>query len=188
MSSTMMTIDDVIPAEYRELAERLFPSTGAGAPRTAGFPDEQQFARLLGIENDFNQALKDAQTDTVMKRILVHFRNNVELLIHKTWVEKADEAHKEKLLSRIPRFVEAMEAARYDDALKVFINIVQELAYLLFGAQSHKDDFIEYTFRIDGQIGLFWWYAGKLPILQDVQNSQLKKVYLLIGVCFLAAF
>ncbi|MCA1951349.1 MAG: hypothetical protein LDL24_12310 [Treponema sp.] len=188
MSSTMMTIDDVIPTEYRELAERLFPATGVGAPRTTGFPDEQQFARLLGIENDFNQALNDTQTNMVIKRILVHFRNNVELLIHKTWVEKADEAHKEKLLMRIPRFVEAMEAGLYDQALKVFINILEELAYLLFGAQSHKNDFIEYTFRIDSQIGLFWWYSSKLPLLQDTGDLNLVKVYLLIGICFLASF
>jgi len=188
MSSTMITIDDVIPAEYRELTDRLFPTTGVGDPGTDAFLAEQQFARLLGIENDFNQALGDPRNDLVIKRLLVHFRNNVELLIHKTWIEKADEAHKEKLLTRIPHFVDVMEAEQWDQALSVFINIMQELAYLLFGAQSHKADFIEYTFRIDSQIGLFWWYGSKLPQLQDVQDKHLIKVYLLIGVCFLASF
>jgi hypothetical protein len=188
MSSTMMTIDDVIPAEYRELADRLFPATGVGAPGPKGFLAEQQFARLLGIEEDFNQAVQEQQNQAVLKRLLVHFQNNVELLIHKTWVEKADEAHKEKLLTRIPRFVENMEAGHYEQALAVFINILQELAYLLFGAQSHKGDFIEYTFRIDSQIGLFWWYAGKLSQLQSVQDNDLIRAYLLIGICFLADF
>jgi hypothetical protein len=183
----MMTIDDVIPAEYRELTERLFPATGVGAPGFNGFLAEQQFAKMLGIESDFTQALKDPQNELVHKRLLVHFQNNVELLIHKTWVEKADETHKEKLLSRIPRFVNTMEAGQYDTALQVFITILQELAYLLFGAQSHKGDFIEYTFRIDSQIGLFWWYAGKLPQLQDVREKDLLRAYLLIGICFLAA-
>lgn len=188
MSSTMMTIDDVIPAEYRELTERLFPAADTGARGTDGFQAEQQFARILGIEGDFSQALSDTQGNVVLKRLLIHFRNNVELLIHKTWVEKADEAHKEKLLSRIPHFVDAMESGIYEKALPEFINILQELAYLLFGAQSHKGDFIEYTFRIDSQIGLFWWYSGKLSLLQDLKDNQIIKVYLLIGICFLAAF
>jgi hypothetical protein len=187
MSSTTMTIDDVIPAEYRELADRLFPATGVGAPESKGFLAEQQFAKVLGIESDFNQALSDPKNEAVLKRLLVHFQNNVELLIHKTWVEKADEEHKEKLLSRIPRFVETIAAGDYEKALGGFINILQELAYLLFGAQSHKGDFIEYAFRIDSQIGLFWWYAGKLPHMQGFQDRELLRVYLLIGICFLAA-
>lgn len=183
----MMTIDDVIPAEYRELADRLFPATGVGAIGSKDFLAEQQFAKIIGIESDFSNALKDLHNEAIQRRLLVHFQNNVELLIHKTWVEKADEAHKEKLLSRIPHFVETMEAEKYEQALDVFINILQELAYLLFGAQSHKGDFIEYTFRIDSQIGLFWWYAGKLPQLREVQEKELLRTYLLIGICFLAA-
>jgi len=183
----MMTIDDVIPAEYRELADRLFPATGVGAPGSTDFLAEQQFAKILGIESDFNEALSGFTNEGVLKRLLVHFQNNVELLIHKTWVEKADEAHKVKLLSRIPRFVETVALGEYEQALGMFINILQELAYLLFGAQSHKGDFIEYTFRIDSQIGLFWWYAGKLSQLQGFQDRELLRVYLLIGICFLAA-
>ncbi|AEJ18807.1 hypothetical protein [Gracilinema caldarium] len=183
----MISIDDVIPAEYRELTDQLFPATGVGAPGFNGFLAEQQFAKLLGIDHDFIQALHDSQDELVLKRLLIHFQNNVELLIHKTWVEKADEAHKEKLLTRIPRFVNTMESGQYDVALQMFIDIEQELAYLLFGAQSHKGDFLEYTFRIDSQIGLFWWYAGKLSQLQTVRVQEMLRVYLLIGICFLAA-
>ncbi|MFQ3547619.1 MAG: hypothetical protein SNJ56_04715 [Termitinemataceae bacterium] len=187
-----MTIDDVLPTEYREIANRLFPSTREGAHGMVGFQaleSVEDFAKLLGVGSELSKALNS--TDSLdLKRLLVHFRNNLELLVHKTWVEKADEANKEKLLNRIPQFIAEIEQRQYSKALTSFITLVQELAYLLFGAQSHKDDFIEYTFRIDPQIGLFWWYTRKLDQVaapQVQQTTDIQKAYLLIGICFLAS-
>jgi len=112
----------------------------------------------------------------------------VELLIQKTWVEKADEAHKEKLLDRIPVFLSDMENSDYGRALKTFTHILDELSYLLFGSQSHKGDFLAYTFRIDPQVGLFWWYAGNLASLLGSDDQGSLNAVILIGVCFLSAF
>ena len=185
MSSTLSNLQEPIPAEYREVAERLFPSTGTGAHAEAA---ALEFARQLGVGNDFSAIFSSEDGERALKRQLGHFRNNVELLIQKTWVEKADEAHKEKLLDRIPVFVADIEKGDSERALRTFVHILDELAYLLFGAQSHKADFIEYAFRIDPQIGLFWWYAGKLSSLLGSPDPLALRSFLLIGVCFLASF
>jgi hypothetical protein len=103
-------------------------------------------------------------------------------------VEKADEAHKEKLLDRLPLFVADMEAGDYSRALKTFVHIADELAYLLFGSQSRKGDFIEYVSRIDSQMGLFWWYAGAVSSLLGEEDAKRLRAILLVGVCFLAGF
>jgi hypothetical protein len=70
---------------------------------------------------------------------------------------------------------------------------LEELAYLFFGAQSHKDDFTEYTFRIDTQMGLFWWYGGQLvnPRFLEWAKSAEKEyleAVLLLGICYLTNF
>jgi hypothetical protein len=182
MSFAPPVIDEVIPAEYRAIAGDLFTSgdaTGGNALR---------FASFLGISDDYAQLVSvDIETKTrADRRILGHFRNNLELLIQKTWVEKADEAHKEKLLSRVPSLVSDLERQDYSRALKTFIQIIDELGYLLFGAQSRKGDFIEYTFRIDPSLGLFWWYAGRLSSLVGDGDTDHVRALLMIGVCYLA--
>jgi len=181
MSFAPAVIDEVIPAEYRDIAEELF---------TAGDDERRatRFSALLGIVDDY-EALVDPDLDVrsrAERRILSHFRNNLELLIQKTWVEKADEAHKEKLLVRVPTLVSDLEKADYAHALKYLILIIDELGYLLFGSQSRKGDFIEYAFRIDPCLGLFWWYAGRLSALVGDSDARRVRAMLLLGVCFLA--
>jgi hypothetical protein len=128
----------------------------------------------------------------------VHFQNNLDLLIQKTWVEKADEARKDKLQDRVPGLMDAIEQENYPAALKEFSEILDELAYLFFGAQSYKDDFTEYTLRIDVQLGLFWWYGGKIGCLEPkgegsaslgaVSDKEALWAILLLGICYLTDF
>ncbi len=189
MSVARPFIDEVIPFEFRSVAEKLFPeadgvSNGASSEETAA-----RFAAILGVGQEYERcALAAADRERADRRLLAHFRNNVELLVQKTWVEKADEALKEKLLDRLPVFVTEMETADYGRALKTFVHIADELAYLLFGSQSRKGDFIEYVSRIDSQMGLFWWYAGAVSSLLGEGDAQRVRAILLIGVCFLAGF
>ncbi len=184
----MPVIDTVIPEEYLRVTERLFPSPGAGSETIPSKDAIEEFAQTLGVASEYGSLHQGLDVDHATRRMLGHFRNNVELLVQKTWVEKADEALKEKLLNRLPYFIEEMEAGQFDRALKTFILILQELAYLLFGAQSHKTDFIEYVLRIDPIIGLFWWYALNLSSLGGVEDFQLLRSAILLGVCFLASF
>lgn len=182
-------IDEVIPSEFRTVAEKLFPETVGVSNGDTPKQIAARFAAVLGVGEEYDRSVissDDRQRSD--RRLLAHFRNNVELLVQKTWVEKADEALKEKLLDRLPGFVADMEAADYSRALKTFVHIADELAYLLFGSQSRKSDFIEYVSRIDSQMGLFWWYAGAVSSLLGEGDAERVRAILLIGVCFLAGF
>jgi hypothetical protein len=187
MNFARPVLDEVIPAEYRVIAGELFSDAGLAA-----YPKGiERFAEVLGVVAEFRESFDPGKatlgTPVSDRRLLGHFRNNVELLIQKTWVEKADEAHKEKLLDRIPVFVLDMERSDYPRALRTFIHILDELAYLLFGAQSRKGDFIEYAFRIDAHLGLFWWYAGNLSSMLGETDERRIRAVLVIGVCYLSS-
>ncbi|MDR2150821.1 MAG: hypothetical protein LBO67_08465 [Spirochaetaceae bacterium] len=179
-----------LPEEYRSCAERLFPSTGLSSGQSlkeAGMA----FADLLGIGNDYTRfyAVVGSEKQALIRRLLTHFQNNMSLLIQKTWVEKVDEERKEKLQDRIPGLIELIEAGSYQKAVAEFGIILEELAYLFFGVQSQKDDFTTYTFRIDDQIGLFWWYGSQIAHMQNtVLDDESLQAILLIGLCYLTNF
>jgi hypothetical protein len=94
--------------------------------------------------------------------------------------------------------VNDIEREDYSAALMEFSAILDELAYLFFGAQSSKDDFTEYTLRIDTQIGLFWWYGGQIGCLYSQEKGtrlggsdleqDIFRALLMIGICYLTNF
>jgi hypothetical protein len=182
---------NMIPEEYRKTASALFPSDGPHAQQKPGIEAAIAFAEILGIGNDYRRIL-DTSTVEQMAHFLRHFRNNLDLLIQKTWVEKADETRKEKLQERVPPFIDEVEKESYQQALVDFSVILEELAYLFFGAQSNENDFTEYTFRIDTQMGLFWWYGGQIGCLRSVPTQALDdtvlRAILLLGICYLTNF
>lgn len=146
-----------------------------------------EFAEILGIGADYRRLLAVDQGGGETLQFLAHFQNNLDLLIQKTWVEKADEARKERLEDQIPGFIAEIKQGDIQKALKDFGVILEELAYLFFGAQSAREDFVEYALRIDIQMGLFWWYGGQLGGLPPADAESLWAV-LLIGICYLTNF
>jgi hypothetical protein len=184
---------NMIPEEYRKTASALFPPDGSHAEQKPGIEAAIAFAEILGIGNDYRRLL-DTSTSTIgqVTHFLQHFQNNLDLLIQKTWVEKADETRKEKLQDKIPAFIDEIEQESYQRALINFGAILEELAYLFFGAQSNKDDFTEYTFRIDTQMGLFWWYGGQIGRLRSAitqaPDPTVLRAILLLGICYLTNF
>jgi hypothetical protein len=183
------TVNPTVPEDYRKIAEALFPPEGYPAGNGPPLEAARAFAGILGIGSDYERLFESRD----MGRFLVSFQNNLDLLIQKTWVEKADETRKEKLLDKVPAFIAGIEQNEYWKALEEFGVILEELAYLFFGVQSQKDDFTEYTFRIDTQMGLFWWYGGQLgnPRFLEWAKSADKKqleAVLLLGICYLTNF
>ncbi|MDR2176917.1 MAG: hypothetical protein LBP20_02615 [Treponema sp.] len=185
-----MRINTSIPSEYREAAEKLFPADGEPDAAAA-----RAFAKILGIEADYTRLFQVNKDSGETHHFLAHFQNNLNLLIQKTWVEKADEARKAKLETRVPPFVREIEQGDFRRALHDFGVILQELAYLFFGSQSTGEDFIEYALRIDIQMGLFWWYGVQLNRLADPSGENGKAAHdeslwavLLIGICYLTNF
>ncbi|MDR0374933.1 MAG: hypothetical protein LBH85_04340 [Treponema sp.] len=179
MRSASLHINSAIPEEYQEIAAALFLENSS-------LETVDQFAHVLGIGNDYKRFLAITDTTEIHKR-LAHFQSNLNILIQKTWVEKADELRKEKLQDRTPDFIEQIEKGDYQKALKDFNGILDELAYLFFGIQSHKEDFTEYTFRIDTQMGLFWWYGSQLASFKQTDSDHLKAL-LALGICYLTNF
>jgi hypothetical protein len=200
MYSCPPCVNNAIPAEYRKIAEELFPPGGFPAGTGPALESAMAFAKILGISADYRKLLLNRKTGKDFHTFLVHFQNNLDLLIQKTWVEKADEARKDKLQDRVPGLLDALEQENYPLAMREFSGILDELAYLFFGAQSYKDDFTEYTLRIDVQMGLFWWYGGKIGCLQPKGGLQPEDgnarspdkevlwAILLIGICYLTDF
>jgi hypothetical protein len=198
MLSCPPCVNNAIPTEYRKTAEELFLPGGFPAGTVPTLEAAIAFAGILGIGVDYKKLLADRQSGKDFHTFLVHFQNNLDLLIQKTWVEKADEARKDKLQDRVPGLLDAIEQENYPLALREFGGILEELAYLFFGAQSYKDDFTEYTLRIDAQIGLFWWYGGQIGCLQPkeganalsgaVPDKEVLWAILLIGICYLTDF
>ena len=183
-----------IPAEYRKIAEALFPPGGFKPGHGPDLKAAGAFAKALGIDADYQRLLALDKKNRGIQTFLEHFQNNLDLLIQKTWVEKADEARKEKLQDEVPPLMALIEQGNFHQALEGFGAILEELAYLFFGTQSTKDDFTEYTFRIDAQIGLFWWYGGRLATLKGLyeknkaRDTQVLWAVLLIGLCYLTNF
>jgi hypothetical protein len=200
MYSCPPSVNEAFPEYYRKIALALFPPEGYPLGEGPAFESVAAFAEILGIGNDYRNMLDSAKTGADLRPWLEHFQNNLDLLIQKTWVEKADEARKEKLINRLPGLIADIEKEDYERALGGFGTILEELAYLFFGAQSYKDDFTEYVLRIDLQIGLFWWYGGQISKLQHPggykppneesarKEQQCFKAVLLIGICYFTNF
>jgi len=193
MSRGQTSAGFALPGEYRKPAERLFPEEGYSKGQSPDLKSAAGFAKSLGIDVDYQRLLALDKNSVELRTFLEHFQNNLDLLIQKTWVEKAEEKRKEHLQDKIPLFMGFIENGDYPKAIEEFASILEELAFLFFGIQSGKNDFTEYTFRIDAQMGLFWWYGARLNRLRDFSetNSGDDKILwavLLLGLCYLTNF
>ena len=183
-----------MPGDYRKAAERLFPRDGFSKGQKPDLKAVGDFAKVLGIGIEYQRLLALDKNSSELRTFLDHFQNNLDLLVKKTWVDKSDETRKGKLQDDIPLFMTTIEQTDYTKAVEEFSKILDELAYLFFGIQSEKEDFTEYTFRIDAQMGLFWLYSGKLVLfneLNDKNTDNSDKVLwaiLLLGLCYLTNF
>jgi hypothetical protein len=189
-----------VPDEYHKVIDSLFSesvlaSGKAPAPKTIAL-----FAASMGIEANYirlkrsivkkiekNTHLENDAYSGGLRNFLMRFQENFDLLIAKTWVEKDDEERKERLQWKIPDFVMQIERGEYARALVEFSAIISELTYLLFGEQSQKDDFLDYTFRIDSAMGLFFWYGLHLDVFFE-QKDEIARDILLLGMCYLTDF
>jgi hypothetical protein len=189
-----------VPVEYHKVIDSLFSESVLSSGKPPAPKAIDAFAGSMGIAANYTR-LKRSIVKKVQKNarpnsdayggglhpFLMRFQENFDLLVAKTWVEKDDEDRKERLQWKIPGFVKQIERGEYAEALVEFSGIIRELTYLLFGEQSKKDDFLDYTFRIDTAMGLFFWYGLHLDIF-FAQNSETARDILLLGMCYLTDF
>jgi hypothetical protein len=119
--------------------------------------------------------------------LLEVFRDNVRLLVAKTWVDGKDESKKAEALTLLEAFSGMVHAGDYNNAIPAFIGVADAIASLLFGEAPGDAGFIDYVFRIDPRLGIFYWYVGELRE-QGPVDPDLARIELLVGVYALASF
>lgn len=116
---------------------------------------------------------------------LVHsFKNNLTLLVQKTWVEKSDIALKEQLLYQLDVFLGNEE---WKSNYVLFLQLINQAVYLMFGQKPDTPDFDEYSLRIDPEFGIFWWYISNLPSKADWSEEKCR-IAMMVGMYFLANY
>jgi hypothetical protein len=191
MASRETEIDDRLATDTEKAAFKALPLLiTADENRRARYA--VQIADVLGNPGEFHQYVSGSTPDRLARidRLLRVFRENVELLVHKTWVEKTEEKPKERLLEDLQIFEREFREGAVPTAFKRFVALANSMASLLFGHQSKAEDFIAYCFRIDPKFGLFFWYIGELE--KQARDGDfaddLFTVEILLGVYVLSSF
>jgi hypothetical protein len=194
MSQGHSSANFTLPGEYRKPAERLFPKSGFSKGQKPDLKAAIEYAKVLGVGSEYQRVLALDKNSAELCTFLEQFQNNLGLLIQKTWVDKSDERRKGKLQDKVQPFMALIEQGEFFKSIEEFAAILEELAYLFFGHQTEKEDFTEYTFRIDAQMGLFWWYGGRLVLLNELndkngnRDDKILWAVLLLGICYLTNF
>jgi hypothetical protein len=191
MSSRETTIDvRLVPDVDRVAFETLPLLVGAEDARRGRYA--MQLADILGNAGEFQQYVNTPPPERLARidRLLRIFRENVELLVHKTWVEKSEEKPKDRLLDDLLAFEREFRDGAICPAFKRFVALANSIASLLFGHQSKAEDFLAYCFRIDPKFGLFFWYVSELEkqAREGVCTDDLMTVETLLGVYVLSCF
>lgn len=136
-------------------------------------------ASAFGSGKEFTKIDKESTS-----KLLESFKNNLTLLIQKTWVEKSDIALKDQLLYQLNIF---LSNENWKDNYTLFLQLINQAVFLMFGQKPDTPDFAEYTLRIDPEFGIFWWYVSNLP--PKTQWTEEKcRIAMLLGMYFLANY
>ncbi|MEI6876220.1 MAG: hypothetical protein WCL50_13945 [Spirochaetota bacterium] len=150
------------------------------------------FADILGNPGEFKRYALGSQGDRLaaIDHLLKVFKENAELLVHKTWVEKSDDKRKERLIEEIASFEREFREGAIRPSFSRFVVLCHSIAHLLFGVQSRADDFLLYTFRIDPKLGLFFWFVSELEeqARDDRGPDELRTMETLVGMYVLSSF
>jgi len=173
-----------------EIFSEMVSSTGTEREAKA-----LSIADLLGNPGEFCFYVNSTEDQRLIRtfHLLRVFRENVELLVHKTWANEADEKSNQVLFEDLKVFTEDYRAGRMSSAFRRFISIARAIPTLFFGSAGRAPDFIEYAFRIDPKFGLFFWYVGELEkqmrsLAEIADRDQLFMLETLLGAYILSCF
>jgi len=141
-----------------------------------------KIACAFGAASGFSAISND---NDATKKLLTSFKNNLTLLIQKTWVEKSDIALKDSLLIELDKLLS--DDQTWLGKYSLFLEIINQAVFLMFGQSTDSPDFAEYSIRIDPEFGIFWWYISSLPASIDWSEEKCK-LAMLIGMYFLANY
>jgi hypothetical protein len=142
-------------------------------------------ASAFGSDPSFKAICEGSSDDE--SHLIASFQKNLTLLVQKTWVEKSDEDMKEQVLYKLEQFCKSLSRKTWASSYVPFLEILDGVVYLMFGAQTKSDDFEEYALRIDPEFGTFWWYVQSLPKTTDWSDDKCR-VCIELGMFFLANY
>ena len=189
MQSSIFENDDAMPDVVKKAATEVLPKFISTASVNVLTSSAVQLAAAFGDQGEFKSIVagKDSARDSAEQKLVSGFQKNLELLVQKTWVEKADEAMKEEMLFRINTLCKNLSRFDYHTSLSEFLPVLHDVVYLLFGSLAKADGFLEYAVRIDPDFGFFWYYINSLPPHAEWSEEKCRAAVLL-GICFLANF
>ena len=165
------------------LSEFLDAKTIAALSDFIDKTDDYQASAAL-IASAFNFELKTTENENDIKKLVSSFKNNLTLLIQKTWVEKSDIALKDQLLYQLDVF---LSNESWKNSFGFFLELLNQAVFLMFGQNPSSPDFPEYALRIDPEFGIFWWYISNLPPKNDWTNEKCR-VAMVLGMYFIANY
>lgn len=189
MQISIFENDNSMPEVVKQAVTSILPAFVKTTDDTEIASLTVQLALAFGDQGLFPPvvAAKDAGREEAEKKLVASFQRNLQLLVQKTWVEKADEAMKEEMLQRIDALSKNLFNRDYHSSLSDFLPVLHDVVYLLFGTLARSDSFLEYAVRIDPDFGFFWYYINSLPPHKDWSEEKCRSAVLL-GICFLANF
>jgi len=192
MSFPESAIDDRLVTDAEKAAFVVLPLL-VGSDDALRSRYAMQLADIIGNPGEFQVYASGAPAERLAQidRLLRVFSENVELLVHKTWVEKTEEKPKERLLDDLAAFERDFREGSVAPAFRRFVAVAHAIASLLFGAQSRASDFLQYCFRIDPKFGLFFWYVSELEAQARgpaLPCDELMTIEVLLGVYVLSSF
>ncbi|HOT59633.1 MAG TPA: hypothetical protein P5519_01960 [Spirochaetia bacterium] len=115
---------------------------------------------LLGTKGGFSKYLhgNGGELKTRQARLLSIFLHNIDLLLHRTWVNEVDESKKAEALEELSIFSAEMAQGDPAKALAHLITISDLLIHLLFGNAFEAVNYKEFLIRIDPQFALLYYF------------------------------
>lgn len=145
-------------------------------------------ADIVAKEFGASASLFEKESDEFEKKLISSYQKNLSLLIQKTWVEKEDAELKEQVLYKLAEYCKLLAKGKWLNAYSDFLQIIDDVVYLMFGAMTKTDEFDEYALRIDPEFGVFWYYINSLPKESSEMEDEKCRVIMLLGMYFLANY
>jgi hypothetical protein len=189
MGETVYAVEDPADLDIEKAAFEIFPLFVGTTNAVSRREYASALADLIGGPGAFRKYVVGNSGDLVTRRnhLLDVFKDNVRLLVAKTWVEGKDETRKEKALAGLDTFIGMISAEDYPNAIPAFVTVADSVAELLFGEVPGDPGFMDYVFRIDPRLGIFYWFVDRLRE-QATVDPELAHTELLVGAYSLASF
>jgi len=192
MSFPAFAVDERLVSDAEKEAFPIFGRLVSARNSAERADTASAFADILGNPGEFARYAQGSRGERLaaIDHLLKVFKENAELLVHKTWVEKNDEKRKERLIEEISAFEREFREGAIRPSFRRFVVLCHSIAHLLFGIQSRADDFLLYAFRIDPKLGLFFWFVSELEeqVHEDRGAEELLTIETLVGMYVLSSF